>query len=215
MSDDLIAPAPVPVLLAVDGGQRFAVRRIYGVGRNYSAHVREMGGDPKADPPVFFAKPTDAATQAPDVPYPTATEDLHFEGELVVALGEGGRVVGYAAGCDLTRRDLQAAAKAAGGPWDMAKGFDQSAPMGLIATTAPTADARLRTIVNGETRQEAPLSDMTLPVGEILAALSGYVALRPGDLVFTGTPAGVGPLQRGDVVRVEIEGLAPLEFRIT
>ncbi|MEM9170337.1 MAG: fumarylacetoacetate hydrolase family protein [Pseudomonadota bacterium] len=224
--NDVVAPPP-PTRLAVAGGGAFPVRRIFCVGKNFSDHVAEMGGDPAAARPVFFTKPADAATQDAVIPSPPATEDLHFEGELVVALARGGAdldpaaaaacVFGFAAGCDLTRRDLQAAAKKAGAPWDAAKAFDAAAPIGAIAPVTPETAfeaMRLATDVNGVRRQDAPLSAMTTPVPELLAAISRLFVLRAGDVVFTGTPSGVGPLAVGDAVRVEVTGAPALAFSI-
>lgn len=213
------------------GGGAFPVRRIFCIGRNYADHVKEMGGDPKADPPVFFTKPADAIVGTGTVvPYPPATSDLHFEGELVIALKAGGRnlatreeagalIFGQAAGCDLTRRDLQAAAKKAGAPWDAAKAFDHSAPVGMIARIEDFPphlfdDARLVLTVNGEERQNAPLKSMIWSVPEVIIALSRLFELKAGDLIFTGTPHGVGPLVREDRVEVAIGPLPPLEFAI-
>ncbi len=211
----------------VAGGGFFPVRRIFCIGRNYADHVREMGGDPKAQPPVFFTKPADAV--APDgaaIAYAQATHNLHFEGELVVALKSGGKdldagaarnaIYGYAAGCDLTRRDHQARAKDAGAPWDTAKAFDASAPVGEILPAEKAGDisnGSLKTVVNGETRQDAPLSQMIWSVEDIIIALSEQFELKAGDLIFTGTPEGVGPLLPGDDVNVEA-GPCALKFRI-
>ncbi len=224
--DYVIEPQERPAVRVKNGGL-FPVRRIFCIGRNYADHVREMGGDPKAQPPVFFTKPADAV--APDgsvIPYAQATDNLHFEGELVVALKSGGKnldlagardaIFGYAAGCDLTRRDHQARAKDAGAPWDTAKGFDASAPIGEITPAAEAGDlssARLKTIVDGETRQDAPLTQMIWSVEDIIVALSQQFELKAGDLIFTGTPEGVGPLQPGDDVIVET-GPCRLAFRI-
>ncbi|WP_428409255.1 fumarylacetoacetate hydrolase family protein [Hyphococcus sp.] len=219
-------PPPQPAA-RIAGGGLFPVRRIFCIGRNYADHVREMGGDPKAQPPVFFTKPADAVTADGSViPYAQATDDLHYEGELVVALKAGGKnigaekasdmIFGYAAGCDLTRRDHQRRAKDAGAPWDTAKGFDLSAPMGDIIPANEVGDlstAEIKTLVNGETRQSAPLSQMIWSVGDIIAALSEQFELKAGDLIFTGTPEGVGPLERGDAVTVEA-GPCSLSFRI-
>ena len=214
----LVFPALPTVTLAVTGRpERFPVRRIFCVGRNYAEHAREMGGDPDAEPPFFFTKPADAVVESGShIPYPPATANLHHEGELVIAIGKGGAMVaeadaeamiwGHAAGNDLTRRDLQAEAKASRRPWDMAKGFDKSAVVGPIRP-GPLPDATLRCSVNGTTRQEARLSDMISGPAAIIAALSRMVSLSPGDLIFTGTPAGVGALNRGDTCKVEIEGL--------
>ncbi len=213
------------------GGGEFPVRRIFCIGRNYADHVREMGGDPKSDPPVFFTKPADAVVGTGSViPYPQSTSNLHYEGELVIALKAGGRnlstreeagalIFGQAAGCDLTRRDLQAAAKKAGGPWDAAKAFDNAAPIGLIARIEDFPphlfdDARLVLKVNGEERQNAPLRDMIWTVPEIIMSLSQLFDLKAGDLIFTGTPDGVGPLVSEDRVEVTVGPLPPLEFAI-
>lgn len=219
-------PPKQPAVKITDGGL-FPVRRIYCIGRNYADHVREMGGDPKERPPVFFLKPADAV--APDesvIPYASATDNLHYEGELVVALKQGGKnfsaqdargaIFGYAAGCDLTRRDHQDRAKKTGSPWDTAKAFDLSAPLGDILPADKAGDigeAHLKTTVNGETRQHAPLSHMIWPVENIITTLSEQFELKAGDLIFTGTPEGVGPLKRGDEVMIEA-GPCRLRFQI-
>jgi fumarylpyruvate hydrolase len=222
----LVFPAMPTVTLAVTGrAERFPVRRIFCVGRNYAEHTREMGGEPGVEPPFFFTKPADAVVESGSrIPYPPATANLHHEAELVVALGRGGAMVaeadapamiwGHASGNDLTRRDLQAEAKATRRPWDMAKGFDKSAVVGTIRP-GPISDAAIRCTVNGTQRQAARLSDMVWPVPAIIAALSRLVTLSAGDLIFTGTPAGVGPLTAGDTCSVEIEGLAPASVSIT
>ncbi|KAF0676020.1 fumarylacetoacetate hydrolase family protein [Profundibacterium mesophilum] len=227
MTEFAFAPPPVP-FVPVAGGRRFAVRRIFCVGRNYADHAREMGHDPEREPPFFFCKPADAVLHdGATLPYPQGTQELHHEGELVVAIGGAGRnidtgsalghVFGYAAGNDLTRRDLQARAKALGRPWDMAKGFDGSALIGEISPAeriGHPARGRITLSVNGAPRQEADLADQIWSVPEIIAHLSALVALAPGDLVMTGTPAGVGALVPGDLCRTQIEGLAPAELRI-
>lgn len=222
---------PAQPSAAVQGGGRFPVRRIFCIGRNYADHVREMGADPKSAPPVFFTKPADAVVGSGAViPYPASTEELHYEGELVLALKSGGRdlvgaraaealLFGLAAGCDLTRRDLQAAAKKAGAPWDAAKAFDHSAPIGAIArmetiSSGFFSDASIVLAVNGAIRQRAELRMMIWSASEILLALSRLFELRAGDLIFTGTPEGVGPLVVGDHVSVEIGALPPLCFSI-
>jgi fumarylpyruvate hydrolase len=219
------ARVTVPVM---GTAQTFPVRRIFCVGRNYAAHAREMGGDPNREPPFFFTKPADAVvTGGADTPYPSATENLHHEMELVVAIGIGGtdiapeqalaHVFGYAAGIDLTRRDVQDAAKAARRPWDMSKGFDASAPIGAVAPAAVIghpAVGRIALTVNGDVRQAGDLADQIWPVPDIIAALSRLVALAPGDLIFTGTPEGVGPLRRGDEVVGEIAGVGTVRTRI-
>ncbi|WP_242912634.1 fumarylacetoacetate hydrolase family protein [Brevundimonas pishanensis] len=213
MTDWLIAPAPAPSLPIEGDNRRFAVRRIYCVGQNYAAHAREMGADASKPDPFFFSKPADAVVvDGRDPSYPPATANLHYEVELVVALGEGGKPVGWGVGVDLTRRDVQSAAKAAGRPWDAAKGFDQSAPCGALSLTPPAADATIRLSVNGEVRQSGRLDDMIWDVEGVLGKASGLWKLAAGDLVFTGTPEGVGPLQIGDAVEAVIEGLPPLRF---
>jgi fumarylpyruvate hydrolase len=219
------APPP-PVLVPVGGSDAlFPVRRVLCVGRNYAAHRREMGGDDR-DPPFFFAKPSDAIVPPGGaVPFPSATANLHHEIELVVALKSGGEdipvdraletVFGYAVGVDLTRRDLQALAKDKGQPWEAAKGFDASGPVSAIRpwTGAPPQGA-IRVSVNGEVRQDAVVADMIWNVAEIISEASRLWALKAGDLIFTGTPEGVGPLQKGDRVEGEVEGVGVLAFRL-
>jgi fumarylpyruvate hydrolase len=220
---------PARASVAVAGSEdRFPVRRIFCVGRNYADHVREMGGDPKSDPPVFFTKPADAiAPSGSTIAYPPRTGNLHHEVELVVALKSGGsditaeqalgHVFGYAVGNDLTRRDLQNALRDKGLPWDMSKAFDASAQIGAITPAerfgVPAAQGIWLT-VNGQQRQRSQLSSLIWSVPEVIATLSGFVRLEAGDLIYTGTPDGVGPLVRGDEVRAGIDGLEPLEFRI-
>jgi len=219
---------PVITAVPVEGGSAFAVRRVYCVGRNYAEHAREMGHDPAAEPPFFFAKPADALVMGgADVPYPPATSDLHHEIELVVAIGREAagiapaealaHVWGYAVGIDLTRRDLQAAAKKAGKPWEMAKAFDHSGPIGTLVPASrighPGA-AAIELRVNGAVRQAADIADMTWDVPNLVANLSGYVTLRPGDLIFTGTPAGVAAVTRGDRLQGSIAGIGSVETTI-
>lgn len=226
---ETVPPIPAPVLIPVkEGADPFPVRRIYCVGRNYADHALEMGGDPHREPPFFFGKPRDAAVPGGGtLAYPQATSNLHHEVELVVALGRGGSgipsesaldcVFGYAVGIDLTRRDLQARAKEKGQPWEMAKGFDQSAPVSPIVPASRSGHPGSGAIwlsVNGEVRQKGDLSQMTWSVAEIIAHLSTFVALAPGDLIFTGTPAGVGALVKGDRVRCGIDGLGELEIAL-
>ena len=214
MTDWLFPPAPIPSLPVAGRTERLPVRRILCVGQNYAAHAREMGHE-RAEP-FFFSKPADAlVTDGADPLYPTATADLHHEVELVCAIGEDGGIAGWAVGCDLTRRDLQAAAKAKGRPWDAAKGFDQSAPCGAL-TLGPLPDpaAPITLSVNGETRQSGRLDDMVWAPDEILAKARTLWDVRPGDLIFTGTPEGVGPLQPGDRVEATIGGLQPLSFTV-
>ncbi len=220
---------PARVSIPVQGSDaQFPVHRVYCVGRNYADHVAEMGGDPKSEPPVFFSKPATAlVTGGEAVRYPQATQDLHHEVELVVTLSDGGRdlsleqaaanVYGYAVGIDFTRRDLQAVAKKHGRPWDTAKGFDQSAPISEItpAMDAPlSGDTRITLHVNGELRQEAVLGQMIWSVAEIIAQLSQLFELRAGDVIYTGTPAGVAAVDRGDTLHAEIDGLTALTFDI-
>lgn len=214
-----------PSLAIHDSSARFPVRRIYCVGQNYAEHAREMGNDPDRQEPFFFSKPADAVVPTGTViPFPTRTQDLHHEVELVIALGAGGcdipvqeaeqRIFGCAVGVDLTRRDLQAVAKKAGRPWDMAKGFDQSAPIGALVPGPVPRDGVITLAVNGSPRQSGRLSDMIWAPAEIVAILSTYVELAPGDLIFTGTPSGVAPLNRGDAVEAVVEGLPPLTFEL-
>lgn len=231
--DDVI-PAPDVPRIRVRGGGSFPVRRIYCVGRNFADHAREMGATAPASKaergsPVFFMKPADAIVTGEAVPYPSATADLHHEVELVVAIGRDAPpgvlaveqaqalVFGWTVGLDLTRRDLQAAAKAKGLPWDTAKGFDHSAPVGELVPVAQAAalgPQPLELRVNGQLRQHAPLSDLIWDVPEILHELSKLYALRAGDLVFMGTPAGVAALQPGDRFEATLEGIASLRGRI-
>jgi len=228
MTDSFVFSPPAPVAVPVQGGGLFPVRRIYCVGRNYAEHAREMGHDPDREPPFFFGKPADAiVTGGGEVPYPSLTQNLHHEIELVVAIGAAGsditveaapgHIFGYAVGLDLTRRDLQQEARKAGRPWDMGKGFDHSAPIGEIAPVAAaghpeTAWIELR--VNGETRQAADIADMTWSVPEIVAELSRFIALQPGDLIFTGTPAGVSAIVRGDLLEGSVAGVGTVSVRI-
>jgi fumarylpyruvate hydrolase len=217
-------PLVEPVTVAIAGSDaRFPVRRIFCVGQNYADHAREMGADPKRQAPFFFSKPADAVVASGAMlDFPSQTDDLHHEVELVLALGAGGTnialadaaglVFGHAVGIDLTRRDLQAAAKKAGRPWDMAKGFDQSAPLGPITPGPAPTHGAIALSVNGETRQAGDLDQMIWNVAEIIATLSGFVALAGGDLIFTGTPAGVGPIRPGDRLRATLASVTPLEI---
>jgi len=209
-------PARPPVALKIaDTAELFPVRRVYCVGQNYAEHALEMGGNPEREDPFFFSKPADAVTQDAQIPYPPATEDLQHEVELVVALGADGKIFGSAVGLDLTRRDLQRHARSSGRPWDMAKGFDCSAPLGLLRPGPPPQAGTITLSVHGKTRQKSSLAHMIWTVEEILERLSRFVKLEAGDLVFTGTPEGVAPLVCRDVVRAEIEGLPVLEIEIT
>ena len=227
---DYVIPAPPVVTLAVDGDERrFPVRRVFCVGRNYAEHAREMGHDPDREPPFFFTKPADAlVSDGATIPYPLATRDLHHEVELVVALGKGGTdisaaqaldcIFGYAVGIDLTRRDLQAEAKKLARPWDVGKAFDHSAPCSAIVPAARIGHperGRIRLAVNGVTGQDGDLAQMIWSTPEVIAHLSRLFTLAPGDLIFTGTPAGVGPVERGDVLEGQIEGVGDLRVRVT
>jgi fumarylpyruvate hydrolase len=229
MSTFVIPPAPRVTLPVAGEIGRFPVRRVFCVGRNYAEHAREMGVDPATHPPVFFSKPADAVLpEGGDLPYPPATTDLHHEVELVAALKSGGlgipvaraldHVFGYAVGIDLTRRDLQARAKQAGEPWDMAKGFDLGAPVGVVAPvnslSRHPAEGRIRLSVNGRLRQDGDLSQMIWSLAAIIHHLSAFVELRAGDLIFTGTPSGVGACGPGDTLEAEIAGLASLSVRL-
>lgn len=230
----MVFRVPAPTLAVTDSDERFPVHRVYCVGRNYAEHALEMGGLPDREPPFFFAKPADAAFTAAEgyrsgrpgiVPFPSRTADLQHEVELVVALGTGGSDVaaaaalelvwGYAVGVDLTRRDVQALAKDGRRPWDMAKGFDASAPLSGIVRSAVAGHPGSGTIaldVDGRPAQRGDLASQIWPVAEVIAELSTWVELQPGDLIMTGTPAGVGPLRRGGAVRAWIDGVADLEF---
>lgn len=227
MSEFVIAP-PQQASVAVAGHTaRFPVRRIICVGRNYAEHAREMGGNPEKEPPFFFMKPADAVVDGGVIPYPPLTANLHYEVELVVAIGTSGEdispaeaeqhIYGYAVGVDLTRRDLQNAAKAAGRPWEWGKAFDHAAPCGALLPVAAGGhprDASLSLAVNGEQRQAGVLADMIWQVPEIIATVSSAMRIAAGDLIFTGTPAGVGALAPGDQVEARVSGLPPLDFSI-
>jgi fumarylpyruvate hydrolase len=216
VADQHAVPAASRPTVAVAGSALvFPVRRIFCVGRNYAEHAREMGASELRAPPFFFTKPADAVVASGAVvPYPRRTADLHHEIELVVALGAGSEIFGYAVGNDLTRRDVQAQAKKEGRPWDTAKGFDHSAPVSPITRAADIGHperGRIWLEVNGQRRQDGDIADMIWGVREILAELSTWFELMAGDLVFTGTPAGVGPLQPGDRVRGGVDGVGILE----
>lgn len=223
-----ITPPTIPSLPIIGSEQRFPVRRIFCIGRNYAEHAREMGATVDKDTPLFFCKPADAVvTDGADVPYPQATSDLHHEVEMVVALGSGGRDVsveqaagliwGYGVGLDLTRRDLQAVAKAKSHPWDVAKAFDHSAPVSALRPASQAkldAGTPLTLSINGELRQQGRLGDMVHGVAEVIAILSTLFELKAGDLIFTGTPAGVSALHRGDRFHAELAGVATLDGRV-
>lgn len=220
----VLPPPATPSIPVVGTADRFPVRRIFCVGRNYEEHAREMGADTR-EPPFFFTKPADAVvTGDAAIVFPSKTEDLHHEAELVVAIGKSGRdvapeaasalIFGFAAGNDLTRRDLQAEAKSTRRPWDMSKGFDQSAPIGAITPIAISGamdKGSITCTVDGEIRQSGDLADMIWDVPHVISYLSGLIELQPGDLIMTGTPAGVGAIKPGQTVRVEIEGIGAVE----
>lgn len=221
-------PASIPAVAVADSEELLPVRRIFCVGRNYAAHAREMGKDPDREPPFFFTKPADAVVMDGEtVAYPPETENFHYEAELVVVIGTAGRnipqdealshVWGYAVGNDLTRRDLQLAARDKGRPWDFGKGFDRSAVIGPVHPAAKVGHpdrGSIRLTVNGEVKQDGDLKELIWSVPEIISILSHSMELRPGDLIMTGTPAGVGPLSEGDTCIVSIEGLGSVETRI-
>jgi fumarylpyruvate hydrolase len=215
MPDEHAVPAASRPTVAVAGSRsRFPVRRIFCVGRNYPEHAREMGASDVRAPPFFFTKPADAVIESgAAVPFPTRTSDLHHEIELVVALGAGARIFGYAVGNDLTRRDVQLKMKQEGKPWDTAKAFDHSAPITPIApveSIGHPSRARIWLEVNDAPRQNGDIADMIWAVPEIIAELSTWFELASGDLIFTGTPAGVGPLNPGDRVRGGVDGVGVL-----
>lgn len=217
-----------PSLPVLGSDARFPVRRIFCVGRNYAEHTREMGGDPTRELPFFFMKPADALVQnGARIPYPPKTNDVHHEIEMVVAFKSGGNdipiekaldgVFGYGVGIDLTRRDIQIAARKAGRPWDMGKGFDRSAPCTALVPATKIGNPSKGAIwlkVNGQTKQNGDLSGMIWKVPEMISYLSGLVELKPGDLLFSGTPAGVGPVVKGDRIEGHIDGIGELTITI-
>ena len=224
----IIPAAPQPSIAVAGSDQRFAIRRVFCVGRNYAAHAREMGKDPDREPPFFFTKPADAVVDTPcSVPYPPETSNLHHEVELVVAVGKPGfkvaeayaedLIFGYGVGLDLTRRDLQQVAKDMGRPWDWAKAFDFSAPCGPIHQRSKTGRINSGAIwldVNGERLQEGDIADLIWSIPELLSILSHSMRLQPGDLIMTGTPAGVGAAEVGDVITAGVDGLPEIEVQI-
>src|SRR5215472_4214414 len=228
----VFAPAPQVAVPVVGSSEQFAVRRIYCVGRNYEAHAREMGHDPDREPPFFFAKPADAVLYvAPgatgEFPYPAQSKNVHYEMELVAAIGKAGKnipassaldhVYGYALGLDMTRRDLQAEAKKLGRPWDTAKGFDHSAPMGPIHPVSKVGQlekGEIRLAVNGEEKQRSDISQMIWPVADTIAFLSTLFELKAGDLIYTGTPEGVGAVVKGDLMTGGVAGIGEFAVRV-
>jgi fumarylpyruvate hydrolase len=228
MTEFVIATPETPSVAVAGSEARFPVRRIFFVGRNYAAHAREMGKDPDREPPFFFTKPADAVVDdKTTIPYPPETENFHYEAELVVAIGKGGvnisesdaldHVWGYAIGNDLTRRDLQAAAKEMGRPWDWGKAFDNSAvcgPVHPVNSVGHLQQGMIRLSVNGDIKQDADLNEMIWSIPEQIAILSHTMEIKPGDLIYSGTPAGVGPLVPGDVCLIEIVGLGAVSTTI-
>ncbi len=226
-----VVPSPAPVQVPVVGGGEYPVRRIYCVGRNYAEHAQEMGFTGR-EPPFFFLKPADTVVYVADgavgrMAYPTLTSNLHHEAELVVAIGKGGagipaasaaeHIYGYAIGLDMTRRDLQGEMKKQGRPWCIGKAFDESAPIGPIHPKSATGELTRGAIslsVNGASRQKGDLSDLIWSVNEIIEHLSAAWTLQPGDLIYTGTPAGVGAVVKGDEMQVSIEGLGQLKVAV-
>lgn len=224
----VIEPVALPSLAVEGDTRRFAVNRIFCVGRNYADHAREMGHDPDREPPFFFMKPASAiVTDGADMQYPSLSNDVHHEIEMVVAIGKGGaniaadkaleHVYGYGVGLDMTRRDLQGEAKKMGRPWDTGKAFDQSAPCSALVPAAQCghpAKGSVRLLVNGEVRQEGDLNQLIWNIPDTIAYLSTLFTLQPGDLIFSGTPAGVGPIKKGDVLVGEVTGLPLLKTHI-
>lgn len=224
----LVITAVDPVTLQVVGTDaRFPIRRIYCVGRNYAEHTREMGGNPEREPPFFFQKNPDNAVADGRFPYPPGTSDVHHEVELVVALADGGQdiaveraldhVYGYAVGLDMTRRDVQGEAKKAGRPWAMGKAFERSAPISAIRPASAIghpAKGRIWLDLDGKPRQEGDLADMIWSVPEIIATLSSLIILAPGDLIMTGTPAGVGPVVKGQTMRAGIDAVGEITVEV-
>ena len=218
----VIDPSPIPSLPVAGDSRRFAVNRIYCVGRNYADHAREMGHDPDREPPFFFMKPANSiVADGKDMQYPNLSKDVHHEVEMVVAIGKGGanipadkaleHVYGYGVGLDMTRRDLQGEAKKMGRPWDTGKAFDQSAPCAAITPASQCGhldQGRIALLVNGEVRQEGNLNQLIWNIPDTIAYLSTLFTLEPGDLIMSGTPAGVGPVKKGDVLEGSVEGLS-------
>lgn len=235
MTDYVFPPHQVAALHIAGTDQRFPVRRVYCVGRNYAGHAREMGSDPDREPPFFFCKPGDASAVVPvapdavaELPYPPQTSNYHYECELVVAIGAGGsdisvadapdHVFGYAVGLDMTRRDLQGKMKDAGRPWEIGKAFDYSAPVGELRRAADVPgveSAAIALALDGAVRQSSSTDHMIWSVSETIANLSTLFRLEPGDLIFTGTPEGVGAVTRGQSLTGSIEGLASLSVKFS
>jgi fumarylpyruvate hydrolase len=230
----VVSPPAVVGLPVAGSPDLFPVRRVYCVGRNYAAHAREMGFDPDREPPFFFCKPNDDASIVPvpagkaaSIPYPGQTANYHYEAELVVLIGKGGRdisvddavnhIYGYAVGLDMTRRDLQMKMREQGRPWEIGKAFDFSAPVGVVRSRAAMGemtDGEIVLDVDGEVRQKSNIRNLIWSVSEIIANLSTLFALQPGDLIFTGTPEGVGAVKNGQTMSVRIDGLEPISVRV-
>ncbi|OTG58050.1 fumarylacetoacetate hydrolase [Acinetobacter sp. ANC 3903] len=228
-------PMPIVGLAVQDSQDLFPVRRVYCVGRNYAAHAREMGFDPDREPPFFFCKPNDPQSIVPvpageeiSIPYPEMTSNYHYEIELVVAIGKDGKnisvedaadyIYGYAVGLDMTRRDLQMAQREKGRPWEVGKAFDYSAPVGLIHTKSQTGElntGEIHLTVNGETKQRSDVNHLIWNIAETIANLSTLFELKQGDLIFTGTPEGVGAVVKGDVMRADITGLTGITVNVS
>jgi len=224
---DYVISAPKTPTIPVQGGGEFPVRRVYCIGRNYAAHSIEMGDDPDRDPPFFFQKNPNNLDSSGDFPYPEQTTDVHYEIEMAVALKTGGtnipvaealdHVYGYAPCLDMTRRDLQNDAKKKGRPWEIGKAFERSGPIGPLQTVAQVghpATGRVELLVNGEVQQEGDLNQMIWKVPEMISYLSDYFELQPGDVIMSGTPSGVGPIVKGDVMVVNIAGLESLTVKV-
>ncbi|MEE4189334.1 MAG: fumarylacetoacetate hydrolase family protein [Roseobacter sp.] len=225
---DFVIPVPQTVSVPVAGGGAFPVRRVYCIGRNYAAHAVEMGHDPDREPPFFFQKNPDDLNTTGEFPYPPQSSDVHHEAEVAVFLKSGGtnipldsaldHVYGYALSLDMTRRDLQGVAKKMGRPWEIGKAFDASAPVGPIHTVEEIghlSEGKLTFAVNGETKQEGDLNQMIWKVPEMISYLSEYYTLAPGDVILSGTPAGVGPVAKGDVMTIAVDGLGEMSVTVT
>lgn len=228
----IFKPIQTAALFIHGSEQKFPVRRVYCVGRNYAAHAREMGFDPDREPPFFFCKPNDLESVVPvldqvDIPYPSETFNFHYEIELVVAIGQGGKnisvedavkhIYGYAVGLDMTRRDLQMAMREKGRPWEVGKAFDFSAPIGPIHPITETGELNVADIhltVNGTTKQRSDVNHLIWSVSETIANLSTLFELKEGDLIFTGTPEGVGAVVKGDVMQAHIAGLSDITVKV-
>ncbi|MEM1074677.1 MAG: fumarylacetoacetate hydrolase family protein [Pseudomonadota bacterium] len=225
---DFVIPVPPTISVPVQGGGQFPVRRVYCIGRNYAAHAVEMGHDPDREPPFFFQKNPDDLNTSGTFSYPPKSTDVHHEAEVAVFLKAGGtdipletaldHVYGYALSLDMTRRDLQGVAKKMGRPWEIGKAFAASAPVGPVHKAEDVghlSDGKLTFSVNDEVKQEGNLNQMIWKVPEMISYLSEYFTLAPGDVILSGTPAGVGPVQKGDEMKVEVEGLGAMVVKVT